>query len=110
MEKGLAKPDIFMPLRMGGKLPPIGGPVAYQFAILGRGGGREVGNPCIDPSHGIRDIRTVNRNFIPDEEVLCDILLYPLTISDLILNGPSSISHRPDLRRRFFHGFCERRD
>jgi hypothetical protein len=95
---------------MGWKLPPIGGPVAYQFPILGRGSSREVGNPCIDPSHSIRDIRTVNRNFIPDEEVLCDILLYPLTISDFVLNGPSSVSHLPDLGWKFFRGFCERRD
>jgi hypothetical protein len=69
-----------------------------------------VGDPRIDPSDGIRNICTVNRNFIVDKKILGDIFLYPFPISNLLLNGPSAVPHLPYLKRRFLHGFCERGD
>jgi hypothetical protein len=80
---------------MGRKMSPHGGPVANEFMILCGGGCRKVGNSGIDPPDGIRDICTVNRNFIADEEVLFDIFLYPFTKLNLLLNCPVAVSHFP---------------
>ncbi len=60
-----------------------------------------MGNPCIDPPDGIRDICAIDRDIVADEEIFCDILLNPFAISNLLFNGPSPISHLPDLMRRF---------
>jgi hypothetical protein len=66
-----------------------------------------VGDPRIDPSDGIRNICTVNRNFIADKKILGDIFLYPFPISNLLLNGPSTVLHLPYLKRRFLDAPCE---
>jgi hypothetical protein len=66
-----------------------------------------VGDACVDPSHRIGDIRTVNGDFITDKEILRDIFLHPFTESVLLLDGPSTISHFPYLKRRFLHALCE---
>jgi hypothetical protein len=65
-------------------------------------------NPCIDPPDGIRDICAIDRDIVADEEIFRDILFDPFSISNLLLNAPSTISNRPDLMRRFLHGLAER--
>jgi hypothetical protein len=66
-----------------------------------------VGDPRIDPSDGIRNICTVNRNFIADKKILGDIFLYPFPISNLLLDGPSAVIHFPYLKGRFFDWLAE---
>jgi hypothetical protein len=65
-------------------------------------------NPCIDPADGIRDICAIDRDTVADEEIFCDILFDPFPISNLLHNGPSAISNRPDLMGRFLHALAER--
>jgi hypothetical protein len=108
MKEGFAETNVFVPFGMGGKMSPIGGPVANEFIILCGGGCWKVGNPCINPSYRIRDICTVHRNFISDEEIFCDVFLYPSGVIFLFFNGPSPIAHFPNLMRRFLDGFTEK--
>jgi hypothetical protein len=109
MEKSFPKTEIFVPLRMGGETSPFGRPVADQFIILCRRGSREMGDPCIDPSDGIRDICAIDGDMIADEEIFRNILLNPLPILIFLLNGPSPVTHLPDLKRRFSRRLAERR-
>jgi len=65
-------------------------------------------NPCIDPSDGIRDISAIDGDIVADEEIFRDILFDPFSISNLLLNAPSTISNRPDLLRGFRYRLAER--
>ena len=76
-EKGGSEALILVPLRMGGQMSPMGGPVANQFIVLCRGRCREMGDPGIDPPDRIRNIGTIDRDFMADEEIFGDILLNP---------------------------------
>jgi hypothetical protein len=69
-----------------------------------------MGDPCVDPPHRIRDIGTVDGDFITDKKILRDILLDPSSKSMLLLNRPPTISHLPDLKGRFLGGLCKRGD
>jgi hypothetical protein len=66
-----------------------------------------VRDPCVDPSHGIGDISAVNRNFVPDEEILRDIFLHPFAKLGLLVNGPSAVSHLPYLKWGFIGRLTE---
>jgi hypothetical protein len=88
---------------MGRYFPPFFGPVAHPFAILGRRRRREMSDPSIYPSNGIRNICTVNRNFIADEEILGNIFLHPFSIPNLLFSGPSVVSDAPHLKRGLLH-------
>jgi hypothetical protein len=67
-----------------------------------------MGNPCIDPSDRIRDIRAIDRNIVSDEKIFSDILLNPLAVSSFLFNRPSAIPNRPDLIRGFLCRMTER--
>jgi hypothetical protein len=82
--------------------------MADQLSILRCGCGRKTGNPCIDPSHRIRNIGTINGDFMPDKEIFCDVFLHPYAKPDLFLNSPPTVPYFPYLKRGFFHGICER--
>jgi hypothetical protein len=82
--------------------------MADQLSVLRRGGGRKMGNPWIDPSHRIGDIRTIHGDFMPDKEIFCDIFLHPFAKSDLLLDSPSTVPHFPYLQWGFLKGSCER--
>jgi hypothetical protein len=101
MEEGFPETAILMPLGMGRQTSPLRGPVANEFVILGDGCSRETSDPCIDPPDGIRNICAIDRDIVADEEIFCDILFDPFSISNLLLNGPSTVSNRPDLLRGF---------
>jgi hypothetical protein len=108
MEKSFPKPEIFVPLRMGWETSPFGRPVADQFIIFCGRSSRKMGNPCIDPPDGIRDIRAIDGNIIADEEIFRYILLNPLAILIFLLNCPSTVTHLPDLKGRFIDRLAER--
>jgi hypothetical protein len=97
VKKGFAKPKIFVPLGMGWEISPFPGPVADQMAVLRCGCSREMGDPCIDPSNRIGDIGAVHGEFIPDEEILCDIFLHPFAESEFFFNSPSAVPDFPYL-------------
>jgi hypothetical protein len=88
-------------------MTPFGGPVANPFALFDGGGSREVGDPGIDPSRGIRDVCTVDRDFIADKKIFRDIFLHPSAISNFFFNGPPPVSHLPNLKGRFLHRLAE---
>jgi hypothetical protein len=77
--------------------------VANQFSVFCCGGSREVGDPRIDPSNGVRNICTINRDLIANEEILCHIGLDPLTVIFLLFNRPSTIPYPPNLGRGFLY-------
>jgi hypothetical protein len=56
-----------------------------------------MGDPCIDPSNRIGDIGAVHGEFIPDEEILCDIFLHPFAESEFFFNSPSAVPDFPYL-------------
>jgi hypothetical protein len=107
MEKGLSEPLISVPFQMDREMFPLRRPMADELAVLCCRGCRKMGNPCIDPPYCIGDICTINRDFIPNEEILCNILLYPFTILNLLFNGPSMIVHLPNLSRRLLDCLTE---
>jgi hypothetical protein len=109
MEKSSSETKIFVPLRMGRQTSPFSREVADQFIILRCGCRWEVGNPCIDPPDGIRNICAIHGDMIADEEVFCQILLDPFAILTLLFNRPSMLTHLPDLERRFSCRLAERR-
>lgn len=109
MEESSSETEIFVPLRMGRQTSPFSREVADQFIILRCGCRWEVGNPCIDPPDGIRDICAIDGDLIADEKILCDILLNPFAKSLLLLNGPLPVAHIPDLMGRFMDRLAERR-
>jgi hypothetical protein len=80
-----------------------------QFAIFCCGGCRKVGDPRIDPSYGIRDISTINRNFISDKKILRDILFDPFTVLNLLLDRPSTFPHLPHLESGLLNRLAEAR-
>jgi hypothetical protein len=45
---------------------------------------------------------------VADEEIFRDILFDPFSISNLLLNAPSTISNRPDLLRGFRYRLAKR--
>jgi hypothetical protein len=83
--------------------------VADELPLFCCGRRREVGDPCIDPPNGIRNICTVYRNLVTDEKIFLNISLNPLTIVLLLFNRPSTIAHAPDLKRRFFYRLAKGR-
>jgi len=99
VEKRGAKPEILVPLGMGRQMSPLDRPMADQFIILRCGGCWKVGNPCINPSYGIRDICTINRDLITDEEIFRNIRFDPFAIEIFFLHRPPSIAYTPELRR-----------
>jgi hypothetical protein len=109
MEKSSSETEIFVPLRMGRQTSPFSREVTDQLIILRCGCRWEVGNPCIDPPDGIRNICAIDGDMIADEEILCNILLNPSAILTLLFNRPSSITYIPDLMGRFMDRLAERK-
>ena len=107
MKKGFTKTKVFMPLRVGGEVSPIRGPMADEFVVFGRSSCRKPCDPRIDPSDSIRDVRTVNWNFMADEEIFCDIFFDPSGEIFFLLHSPSPIAHGPDLQRRLLECLAE---
>jgi hypothetical protein len=101
MEKGFPETEILMPFRMSRETSPLRRPVADPFVVFCGSSSREMGDPCIDPSDGIRDICAIDGDMIAHEEIFCNILFHPLPILIFLLNGPSPIPHGPDLKRGF---------
>jgi len=108
MEENFPETEITIPLGMSRQTSPLGRPVADPFVVLGGGCSREMGDPSIDPPDGIRNICTIDRDLITDEEVFCNVLLNPFSITALLPNRPSSIVHLPDLMSGFVHGLTKR--
>jgi len=108
MKEGFPETAILMPLGMGRQTSPLGCPVTDHFKIFCCSGGGEIRHPCIDPPDGIRDICAIDRDIVADEEIFRDILFDPFSISNLLLNAPSTISNRPDLLRGFRYRLAER--
>ena len=98
MKKGFAETKVFMPLCVGGEMIPIRGPMADEFVVFSRGSCRQAGDPCIDPSDGIRDIRTVNWNFMADEEIFCNIFFDPSGEIQFLFICPSLFLNLPNLK------------
>ena len=65
-------------------------------------GGRKMGDARIDPAGGIRDVGTVHRNLVTNKKVLRHVCLNPFTKLTLILHGPLTAIHLPNLVRRLF--------
>jgi hypothetical protein len=84
--------------------------MADPFVLFGSGCSREMGDPCIDPPDGIRNICAIDGDLITDEEVFCHILLDPFTITALLLNRPFSFAHLPYLMGGFVDHLTVRRD
>jgi hypothetical protein len=105
MEKGPTETLILMPFFMSGKVSPLGRPVSDEFMVFCRGGCGKMGDPRIDPSDGIRDIGTVDRYFMADEEILREIGFNPLGVTVFLFNGPPTLSHHPNLKGRFLDRF-----
>jgi hypothetical protein len=109
MKKGFTETGIFMPLRVGGEVSPIRGPMADEFVVFGRSSCRKPCDPRIDPSDSIRDIRTVDRNLMADEEIFGQIGFNPSGEIRFFLHSPATITYLPNLRRRFLRRFSKRR-
>jgi hypothetical protein len=109
MKKGFTETEVFMPIGMSGEVSPIRGPMTDEFVVFGRSSCRQAGDPRIDPSDSIRDIRTVNWNFMADEEIFCDIFFDPSGEIRFLLCRPSPFFHFPNLTGRFFKRFTESR-
>jgi hypothetical protein len=108
MDEGFPETPILMPLGMGRQTSPLGCPVTDHFKIFCCSGSREMRNPCINPPDGVRDICAIDRDIVADEEIFRDILFDPFSISNLLLNAPSTISNRPDLLMGFRDRLAER--
>ena len=67
-----------------------------------------MGDPCIDPPDGIRNIGAIDRDLVADEEILGDILFDPFCKSTFLFKGPPTVSNRPDLLRGFRDRLAER--
>jgi hypothetical protein len=63
---------------------------------------------CIDPPDGIRNIGAIDGDLVTDEEIFGNVPFDPLCKSNLLLKGPSTISHCPDLLRGFRYRLAER--
>jgi hypothetical protein len=108
MEKGFPETEILVPIRMRRETSPLRRPVADPFVVFCGSSSREMGDPCIDPSDGIRDICAIDGDMIAHKEIFCQILLDPFGISIFFLNGPSPVTHLPELKRRFICRLAER--
>ncbi len=100
---------VMLPLRVGWKMLPVFGPVADQFAILCSSGSRKMGDPCIDPSDRIRDIRAVDWGPVAKEKVLRNIFIHPFSKPILFFNRPSVEADFPDLIRGFIQRLARAR-
>jgi hypothetical protein len=83
--------------------------MADEFVVFGRSSCGQAGDPRIDPSDSIRDVRTVNWNFMADEEIFCDIFFDPSGEIRFLLCRPTPFFHFPNLMGRFFNRFTESR-
>jgi hypothetical protein len=109
MEKGFPETEILVPIRMRRETSPLRRPVADPFVVFCGSSSREMGDPCIDPPDGIRNICAIDRDIVADKEIFRNILLNPSAISMLLFNRPSSIAHLPDLVGRFMDRLAEAR-
>jgi len=71
--------------------------MSNELIVFSRRSRRELGNPCINPPNGIRDIGAVNRYFMLDKKIFRDIGLDPLGEIDFFLDTPPPLSNLPDL-------------
>jgi hypothetical protein len=94
---------------MGGETAPAGCPVTDQCVVFCSGGSGKVCDSRVDPPDSVRDICTIDRDTIADEEIFRDIVFDPFSISNLLLNAPSTISNCPDLLRGFRYRLAERK-
>ena len=62
----------------------------------------------INPPDGIGNVSTIDGDTVSDEKIFRHILFHPFPISVLLLNGPSTVPHSPDLKTRFLHRLTER--
>ena len=80
-------------------MAPLGRPVTDQFIVLGRGCGREMGDPGVDPADGVGYIGAIDWNPVTDEEIFGDILFDPFPELSLLLHAPPPVGDAPDLKR-----------
>jgi hypothetical protein len=109
MKKGFTETEVLMPIGVSGEVSPIRGPMADKFVVFGRSSCRQAGDPRIDPSDSIRDISTVNWNFMADEEIFCNIFFDPSGEIRFFLWCPTPFFHFPNLMGRFLDRFSESR-
>jgi hypothetical protein len=107
MEEGFPETAILVPLGMSWQTSPLGCPVTDHFKIFCRGCSGEMRNPCVDPPDGIRGICAIDSDIVADEEIFCDIFFHPFPVPNFLFNRPSTISNRPDLKRRFLYGLTK---
>jgi hypothetical protein len=100
MEKGGTETFVPVPLRMGGKMLPVRGPVTDLPPIQGGGSSRKMGDSGIDPTDGIDNIRTIGGDLIANEEILRDRFIHPFFKPTFFVNRPAPIADFPDLIRR----------
>jgi hypothetical protein len=81
--------------------------VADQFPVCGGGGSRKACDPGINPPDRIDRIRTICRNPVANEKIVCDGFSHPFLKTMLLFDAPTAVVDFPDLIRGLIRRVAE---